>query len=275
MQRHQKTQTNNNINADQRPKWFISDDLCESSFKLSVRFGASWLRAFMQFLAIASLITNVVLVALYKHETAGAILNHLSPTFSADPESRLLLDVHANQRSASQIAEIEGDQVGGTATDDIIEQPPLPYSNSTVINEPIVYSIRSTNKIIADEKRETRKKRRSLRKAKREFIEPKSTGALSPKANFAACLLVKDDNDILSEWIAYHYHSLNMRFLIVAVDPHSAQSPSSILARWKLLTDLDVIEWKDEMYMPPYFLQNGHAPLQYLSKMGKEMDLQG
>jgi hypothetical protein len=48
---------------------------------------------------------------------------------------------------------------------------------------------------------------------------------LSPQATFSACLLIKDDNDILSEWIAYHYHVLKMRRLVVAVDPLSIESP--------------------------------------------------
>jgi hypothetical protein len=37
--------------------------------------------------------------------------------------------------------------------------------------------------------------------------------------------LIKDDNDILNEWIAYRYHFLNLRHMIVAVDPISATSP--------------------------------------------------
>ena len=41
----------------------------------------------------------------------------------------------------------------------------------------------------------------------------------------AFCLLIKDDNDLLSEWIAYHYHVFNMRRLIVAMDPTSKTSP--------------------------------------------------
>jgi hypothetical protein len=48
----------------------------------------------------------------------------------------------------------------------------------------------------------------------------------------AFCLIVKDDNDILSEWIAYHYSVFNMRRLIVAVDPDSEQNPYNILKLW-------------------------------------------
>lgn len=252
--------------SDQRHRWFISEDLCESSFKLSFRFGTSWLKAFMQILAIASLVTNVVLITQQTHEAAGFTVN------------RLLTDLNVpnaitNGPTVSTVTAMEGDLQGTTASDDIIEQPPIPMSNTSFMEE-IVVSIRSTNRILADEKRDTRKKRQAYRKAKRPFVGEQSKLSLSPKADLSACLLVKDDNDILSEWIAYHYHALNMRFLIVAVDPHSIQSPSSILAKWKLLTDLEIIEWNDEMYMPQYFLKNGQAPLKYLQKSRTAMDLE-
>ena len=38
---------------------------------------------------------------------------------------------------------------------------------------------------------------------------------------FSACLMLKDDNQILPEWIAYHYTFLPLRQLIIAADPLS------------------------------------------------------
>jgi len=49
----------------------------------------------------------------------------------------------------------------------------------------------------------------------------------------SACLLVMDDNHFLTEWIAYHYHSLGLRRLVLAIDPKSQTSPLEILGRWK------------------------------------------
>lgn len=40
------------------------------------------------------------------------------------------------------------------------------------------------------------------------------------KDGFSACLIFKDDNDRLVEWIAYHYQVLPLRFLVVGVDYH-------------------------------------------------------
>ena len=48
----------------------------------------------------------------------------------------------------------------------------------------------------------------------------------------SACLLIKDDNTRLIEWLAYHYTMFPLRYLIVGVDPDSATSPKVILQRW-------------------------------------------
>mmetsp|Transcript_36820 Transcript_36820/g.72410 ORF Transcript_36820/g.72410 Transcript_36820/m.72410 type:complete len:492 (-) Transcript_36820:460-1935(-) len=72
---------------------------------------------------------------------------------------------------------------------------------------------------------------------------PNSTG-------FGACLLVKDDNDKLPEWIAYHHTILPLRRLVVAVDPTSASSPSEILGRWNASGRVRVTEWGDADFMP-------------------------
>jgi hypothetical protein len=78
---------------------------------------------------------------------------------------------------------------------------------------------------------------------------------------FSACLLLKDDNDILNEWIAYHYHVLNLRRIVVAMDPGSETSPSDLFQTWRSEPFGMVIdEWHDPDYMPEYFLQ-GHYNL--------------
>jgi hypothetical protein len=53
-----------------------------------------------------------------------------------------------------------------------------------------------------------------------------------------------DDTHFLIEWLAYHYHTLPLRHLIVAVDPNSKTSPSEIFDRWR---DQGMIieEWSD------------------------------
>ena len=92
-----------------------------------------------------------------------------------------------------------------------------------------------------------------------------SPEAMSPNATFSACLLIKDDNEILPEWIAYHYHTIHLRHLIVAVDPLSTESPTAILAKWKLQTDLQIRIWDDEHYMPEEFMQLGRPPDEFIA----------
>lgn len=75
-------------------------------------------------------------------------------------------------------------------------------------------------------------------------IQPPGT-----KAGFSACLLWKDDNHYLIEWLAYHYHTLPLRRLIVATDPSSVSSPIPNLERYNHLIDWEV--WSNESaYIP-------------------------
>ena len=67
--------------------------------------------------------------------------------------------------------------------------------------------------------------------------------------SFSACLLIMDDNHFITEWLAYHYHVLPLRNLIVAVDPRSSTSPASIFDRWKE-TNLNItVWWNDSDYI--------------------------
>lgn len=59
--------------------------------------------------------------------------------------------------------------------------------------------------------------------------------------SFAACLMLKDANNRLSEWVAYHYWALPLRSLVVYVDPHSRTHPRDILQKWESV--IDVTYW--------------------------------
>ena len=87
----------------------------------------------------------------------------------------------------------------------------------------------------------------------------------------------QDDNHRLVEWLAYHYHVLPLRFLIVAVDPRSHTSPTTVLNRWRRLRqqryptnnynnnnatptsreeEMYIEEWTDEDILPPSLAHN-------------------
>jgi hypothetical protein len=94
----------------------------------------------------------------------------------------------------------------------------------------------------------------------RKFDVNPINASMSPDAFFSACLQIKDDNEILNEWIAYHYFVLKLRHLIVAIDPLSSESPSDVLQKWRNLTDLEIVEWHDADFMPAFFLATGRPP---------------
>ena len=68
----------------------------------------------------------------------------------------------------------------------------------------------------------------------------------APEASFSACVLALDENARLIEWLAFHYQSLPLRRLIVAIDPRSRLRPSSILQRWAGM--MNITEWSDADY---------------------------
>jgi Glycosyl transferase family 2 len=113
---------------------------------------------------------------------------------------------------------------------------------------------------------ETALERRRRWKKLRASDIPLRKESLMPNATFSACLLIRDDNDLLPEWLAYHYHAVKLRHLIVATDPLSSESPSSIFETWRQYTEMKITEWTDVDYMPQAFLNTGRAPRKYTQK---------
>jgi hypothetical protein len=76
-----------------------------------------------------------------------------------------------------------------------------------------------------------------------------------PKDGFSGCLLLKDDNDRLAEWMAYHWLVLPLKYLVVGIDPTGTSSPKHILDTWndnhmgieiELWNDVDYGHWVNE-----------------------------
>jgi hypothetical protein len=51
--------------------------------------------------------------------------------------------------------------------------------------------------------------------------------------SYSSCLLWMDDNFRLTEWIAFHYYMMNLRYIVVSVDERSRTSPYEVLDRWR------------------------------------------
>jgi hypothetical protein len=233
----------------------FGSEYCESSVTMNVRCGKSYLLVLLPVLAFISLIVN------------GTVLRHISGN-------------HLNLRVVD-LSHPDLDDAPFTQAE--LVQPEVPYIDSDHFDQlaakirnvtaqkskALLSQLKRNSKVGTRKKLKKGKKRRRKRRKRRAVktlssparvpavaIQPTSS-ALATSANFSACLLIKDDNAILNEWIAYHYHVLRMRRLIVAVDPLSSESPKSILDKWSSLTDLEISQWSDESYMPDYFLENG------------------
>lgn len=63
--------------------------------------------------------------------------------------------------------------------------------------------------------------------------------------SFSACLLIMDDNHRLPEWLAYHWFTTNLRYLVVAVDPASQTSPAFIWSAWRTYMNMTIEQWTD------------------------------
>ena len=93
----------------------------------------------------------------------------------------------------------------------------------------------------------------------------------------SACLLVNDENPRLPEWLAYHYHILPLRSLIIAIDPSSRLSPQAILNRWTndhTELGLDIQVWNDIDYLPLVDALSGlrlHGPCHDVKKKKKKV----
>jgi len=107
----------------------------------------------------------------------------------------------------------------------------------------------------------TPSKQKKLRKV---MSIPLRRASMFPNATFSSCLLIKDDNAILNKWIAYHYHTLRLRKLVVALDPYSVQSPTALFDTWRTFTNLTIVEWHDRDYMTADFLERERPPDEYV-----------
>ena len=110
------------------------------------------------------------------------------------------------------------------------------------------------------------------------------TGSCPNKETFSACLLVMDENFRLREWLAYHYHVLPLRRVVVAVDPRSRTSPTPIFDFFRQELGMNITEWTDADFgyvRPPNNAtsdvrgQHLHRQRRFLGKCIEHLHLQG
>ena len=60
--------------------------------------------------------------------------------------------------------------------------------------------------------------------------------------HMAACLMVRDDNTLMYEWLAYHYITMPLRHVLIAADVGSTQDPATVAQHWDG-TPLNITIW--------------------------------
>eukprot|EP00547_Thalassionema_nitzschioides_P009735 CAMPEP_0194225608 /NCGR_PEP_ID=MMETSP0156-20130528/39986_1 /TAXON_ID=33649 /ORGANISM="Thalassionema nitzschioides, Strain L26-B" /LENGTH=562 /DNA_ID=CAMNT_0038957627 /DNA_START=55 /DNA_END=1740 /DNA_ORIENTATION=- len=75
-----------------------------------------------------------------------------------------------------------------------------------------------------------------------------ATATDAPPFTWAACLIARDENMALPEWLAYHMQVLPLERLIIALDPHSITDPRPILAQFQKYLDLHYTVWTVDDY---------------------------
>lgn len=226
---------------------------CESTFHMRIKCGRSHLTIF--FLALLVLSVSVSSVLHAKHQKT--VLSQKKMNSAASRETTSALSRHALFDKMRKMSN---------------RSPPVKMPKSKVAKKKGAVDHRTGEVLQANDKKvaETNPRKGSVdRREKGNVAQAKENimplaSSLSPNATFAACLLIKDDNDILPEWLAYHYHVIGLRDLVVAVDPLSVQFPTEILERWRSLTDMRIQEWTDDDYMPSDFLVYQKPPDKYV-----------
>ncbi len=75
-----------------------------------------------------------------------------------------------------------------------------------------------------------------------------TTKKTTAQFSFSACLILKDDNIILPEWLAYHYTMLPLERLIVGVDTLSHTDPTPILDAYQQSVGMKITTWKNDSF---------------------------
>ena len=111
-------------------------------------------------------------------------------------------------------------------------------------------------------KAEFKEARQNMHRTAQRTINESRSVSSNVGPSFSACLLIKDDNRLLWEWLAYHWLVLPLRHLVVAVDPNSQTSPSHIFDSYRSL-GMEILELQEDDFFKqkPVHLKNDKSML--------------
>ena len=79
--------------------------------------------------------------------------------------------------------------------------------------------------------------------------KPDSGSPIDSRPGVGACILVTDDDHLIDEWLAYHYHMLRLRHVIIETDASSNLNAAQLATKWRPL-GLDIEQWVDAASVP-------------------------
>ena len=162
-------------------------------------------------------------------------------------------------RQATSDYHNDGDRSSSSYMRTGIGPPPhRPMIQSTAVSEEatvIETQAKSETEVYKKKRRKRQKSRRmSVNNTGNNQSKPSNsrTVPFSDDAPFswAACLVMRDEFMILPEWLAYHYETMPLRRLILALDPFRKLGPDFIVDAYKKI-GLDITVWTVDDYFVP------------------------
>ena len=93
-----------------------------------------------------------------------------------------------------------------------------------------------------------------------EAVPPVQRPPQSLEDSFSACLMLKDNNIRLVEWVAYHFYALPLRTLVIYVDPYSRTHPREVLQKWEPYIDITYWDQVTDIGLPENHLNSTRDP---------------
>lgn len=124
--------------------------------------------------------------------------------------------------------------------------------NFTLQLQPPVAAARRTSSTVLRDESPPSASLRSSRSWSLPMSSSSSSSSSSPQQHRAgssymtSCMLIMDDNHWLVEWLAYHWTTVDLRYMIIAIDERSRTSPVSILDRWRGQIEFEL--WNDSHF---------------------------
>ena len=187
-----------------------------------------------------------VAAAIREDDNTSEIQNHVAQEVDKRPRpslnsyrSNLSHDTHDPIVNA-KTETIKGDDAQKGSSNDTFGTPKSQVKNETVSLVEEEMTLSSTNQsspdvhmMSYDVKNATNVTQKATHSDSSLPIEGKNSSNHTYPFTYAGCLYIKDDNQLLPEWLAYHYTVMPLRHLVIGVDPLSYTRVEPIVEKFR------------------------------------------